>query len=162
MQRVISGLEVLIEEPALVGDRPWALLANQAAVTSSLDPARVALQRAGIGPLVRLFSPEHGLDGIAQDHEAVADQADVLTGAEIRSLYGHALETLAPFRVSGTISGEDFDGDVAFAIKSSMRVSRHPRELFSTLLEVGRSTGMVLLERAPLQFPSIPRTASSR
>ncbi len=96
MQRVISGLEFLIEKPGLVGGRPWALLANQAAVTSGLDPARVALQRAGIGRLVRLFSPEHGLDGIAQDHEAVESQTDALTGAEIRSLYGHTVETLAP------------------------------------------------------------------
>jgi uncharacterized protein YbbC (DUF1343 family) len=96
MQRVVTGLEVLIEKPELVGGRRWALLANQSSVTGGLDPARQALAAAGIGSLVRLFAPEHGIDGIAQDHEAVSDRVDGLTGAEVRSLYGHTAETLAP------------------------------------------------------------------
>jgi len=94
--RVIPGLEVLLESPALVGDRPWALLANHAAVTASLDPARTALASALRGPLVRLFAPEHGLDGVAQDMEAVGDERDPLTGAPVRSLYGRSAETLRP------------------------------------------------------------------
>ena len=96
MQRVQTGLEVLLKTPELIGGRKWALLANQAAVTADLDPARIALRAVGAGPLVRLFAPEHGLDCVAQDMEAVADLRDELTGCEVRSLYGSAAETLAP------------------------------------------------------------------
>jgi len=106
MPRVATGLEVLLETPELIAGRRWALVANQAAVTADLDPARVVLAAAGIGKLVRLFAPEHGLDGIAQDMEAVADGGDPVTGCEIRSLYGGDAGTLEP-------SPEDFaDVDV--------------------------------------------------
>jgi uncharacterized protein YbbC (DUF1343 family) len=80
----------------MVGGRRWALLANQAAVTADLDPAREVLHTANVGELIRLFAPEHGLDGVAQDMEAVGDQQDPMTGAEVRSLYGADHETLAP------------------------------------------------------------------
>ena len=96
MQRVQTGLDVLLETPELIGGRKWALLANQAAVTADLDPARAVLPAGKPGPLVRLFAPEHGLDGVAQDMEAVADVRDELTGCEVRSLYGSTADTLEP------------------------------------------------------------------
>ncbi len=96
MNRVVTGLEVLVETPELVGGRRWALLANHAAVTAGLDAARTALVGADLGPLVRLFAPEHGLDGVAQDMEAVEDLQDPITGCPIRSLYGTTAATLAP------------------------------------------------------------------
>jgi len=103
VQRVQTGLEVLLETPELIAGRRWALLANQATVTADLDPARAVLAASGTGELVRLFAPEHGLDGIAQDMEAVSDVRDPLTGCEVRSLYGTTADTLAP-------SQEDLDG----------------------------------------------------
>ncbi len=93
---VVPGLEVLLDDPAPVGDRPWALLANHAAVTRGLGPARTDLAGTLRGPLVRLLAPEHGLDGVAQDMEAVADEQDPLTGAPVRSLYGHDASSLEP------------------------------------------------------------------
>jgi uncharacterized protein YbbC (DUF1343 family) len=96
MKNVISGLEVLAATPELVGGRPWGLLANHAAVTAAFEPARAVLAAAGLGPLVRLFAPEHGLDGTAQDMEAVVDARDPVTGCEVRSLYGGDLESLTP------------------------------------------------------------------
>jgi uncharacterized protein YbbC (DUF1343 family) len=103
MQCVQTGLEVLIETSELIGGRRWALLANQAAVTCDLDPARGVLRAVEPGPLVRLFAPEHGLDGVAQDMEAVVDLRDPLTGCKVRSLYGTTAGSLAP-------SAEDLDG----------------------------------------------------
>jgi uncharacterized protein YbbC (DUF1343 family) len=102
MKRVQTGLDVLLEKPELIGGRGWALVANQAAVTAGLDPARTALAAADPGPLVRLFAPEHGIDCIEQDMEAVADVCDPLTGCEVRSLYGSTADTLSP-------KPEDFD-----------------------------------------------------
>jgi uncharacterized protein YbbC (DUF1343 family) len=96
MQRVQTGLELLLETPELIGGRGWALVANQAAVTTNLDPARMALRAVDPGPLVRLFAPEHGIDCIEQDMETVVDALDRLTGCEVRSLYGSTADTLAP------------------------------------------------------------------
>jgi uncharacterized protein YbbC (DUF1343 family) len=87
---------VLQGSPALIGARPWALVSNQAAVTSDLEPARNVLRGAVAGPLLRLFAPEHGLEGVAQDMEAVDDQHDPLTGLPVRSLYGSHASTLEP------------------------------------------------------------------
>jgi uncharacterized protein YbbC (DUF1343 family) len=95
MNRVITGLEILAAEPDLLKGRRWALLANHAAVDSALEPARVVLSQAA-GPPTLLFAPEHGLDGVAQDMEAVEDESDALTNAPVRSLYGHKAETLQP------------------------------------------------------------------
>ena len=95
MARVTTGLEILVAEPAVLVRRQWALLANHAAVTSSLEPARAVLAKAA-GPPTLLFAPEHGLDGVAQDMEAVEDERDGLTGAPVRSLYGNAAATLRP------------------------------------------------------------------
>lgn len=96
MPEVLTGLENLLAQPELIGGRCWALLANQAAVTRGLDPARVMLQDAVGVPPALLFAPEHGLDGVAQDMEAVADAVDAFTGARVRSLYGGSADTLRP------------------------------------------------------------------
>ena len=96
MNCVITGLEVLVSSPGIIGRRPWILLANQSAVTRDLEPARSALRRAVPGPLVRLLAPEHGLEGVAQDMEAVDDGRDPLTGLPVRSLYGRAAATVEP------------------------------------------------------------------
>ncbi len=93
--RVRTGLDRLVADPVLLAGRRWALLANQAAVTAGLEPARAALA-AVAGPPEVLFAPEHGLDGVAQDMEAVADEADPLTGVPVRSLYGSDAGSLAP------------------------------------------------------------------
>jgi uncharacterized protein YbbC (DUF1343 family) len=95
MTRVTTGLEILAEEPGLIRGRRWALLANHAAVTAELDPARGVLAGTAGQPAL-LFTPEHGLDGVAQDMEAVDDERDHLTDAPVRSLYGHDAATLRP------------------------------------------------------------------
>jgi uncharacterized protein YbbC (DUF1343 family) len=92
---VSSGLDVLRGDPALLRGRRFAVLANQAAVTGDLVPAWRALAERG-GSLLRLFAPEHGLRGIAQDMESVADGREPATGAVVHSLYGASAETLAP------------------------------------------------------------------
>ncbi|RLE25511.1 MAG: DUF1343 domain-containing protein [Acidobacteria bacterium] len=97
---VITGLEVFISDPAPIKGRRWGLLANHAAVTCDLEPARSALIRPCGSPAL-LFAPEHGLEGIAQDMEGVGNASDPLTGVPIRSLYGDDATSLSP-------SAEDF------------------------------------------------------
>ncbi len=98
MSRVASGLDLACGQPQLLGGRAWALLANHAAVTADLAPARLALAAVCGRPPTLLFAPEHGLDGVAQDMEAVADERDPATGAAVRSLYGHDAASLEPRR----------------------------------------------------------------
>ena len=87
------GADRLATDPSLLGatgrigfvTNDAARLASDASVRS-----RVALASAGV-PIVRLFSPEHGLDAAAADGAAVADGTDALTGLPVVSLYGERL-----------------------------------------------------------------------
>lgn len=99
--RVRTGLERLRDDPALIAGRRFAVLANQASVTADLVPAWRTL--AGAGQLVRIFAPEHGLWGVAQDMEAVAAESEPVLGVPVVSLYGGSAATLAP-------SAEHLDG----------------------------------------------------
>lgn len=93
--RVRTGLDLLEEEPLWVRGRRVGLLANQAAVSSKLEPSWSLIRRLG-GGLVRIFAPEHGLFGFAQDMEAVPGA--VLGEVPIVSLYGATGEQLRPSR----------------------------------------------------------------
>ena len=94
---VLTGLEVLLADPTLVRGRRVGVLANQAAVTADLRPAWHAIAAAG-ATVVRIFAPEHGLWGIAQDMEAVGEEREPLLGVPVVSLYGTSAATLAPSR----------------------------------------------------------------
>ncbi|TAM45212.1 MAG: DUF1343 domain-containing protein [Acidobacteria bacterium] len=95
--RVTLGLERLRDDPALLRGRRFAVLANQASVTGDLGPAWRALAHAG-GELRRVFAPEHGLWGVAQDMEAVGGEVETVLGVAVVSLYGSSAATLAPRR----------------------------------------------------------------
>ncbi len=93
-----SGLDRLFTEPelaaALRGKRV-GLLANQAAVTKDCRPAIDVLRELGLD-VVRLFAPEHGFWGHAQDMEAVSTVIDPVSGLPVVSLYGTDFSSLAP------------------------------------------------------------------
>lgn len=91
MSRVLFGIDQVLAAPGLLHGR-LGLVTNDAARTAT-DPTlstRLALPRAGC-ELVRLFSPEHGLDANAADGAAVGDSFDTLTGLPVVSLYGERL-----------------------------------------------------------------------
>lgn len=89
MRRVESGLEVLIKHrPALLRGRRFGVLAHQASVSATLEHAATVLAALRGARLVRLFAPEHGLWGAAQDHAAIRPGRDAATGLRIESLYG--------------------------------------------------------------------------
>lgn len=89
MPRVRSGLEVLLAgRGALLRGRRLALLAHQASVNARLEHAAVLLREAPGVRLVRLFAPEHGLWGAAQDHAPIAHAREPVTRLPVLSLYG--------------------------------------------------------------------------
>lgn len=86
------GVQALLERPPaeLAGARA-GLVAHPASVALAGGELRhsVALLRAHPGlKLVRLFGPEHGLYGAAQEGEKVGDGLDARTGLPVVSLYG--------------------------------------------------------------------------
>ncbi len=93
MGRVVSGLEVLLNEPPV-----WAagarlgLLSHPAAVAADLTSARELIARRFPGQLKILFSPQHGLWGEKHDNMIPsADFVDPLLKLPVVSLYGPRL-----------------------------------------------------------------------
>ncbi|PYM05090.1 MAG: DUF1343 domain-containing protein [Candidatus Rokuibacteriota bacterium] len=87
--RVESGLEVLVRRQAsFLRGRRIGLLAHQASITHRFEHAAELLKDLPGATLVRLFAPEHGLWGTAQDHAPIATTHDPVTGLPVWSLYG--------------------------------------------------------------------------
>src|SRR5499426_796282 len=93
MAAVLSGLDVLVSRlPTLLRGRTVGLLCHQASVAPGFfNKTRVLQSMRGV-KLRRLFAPEHGLTGAAQDHASIAAERDGLTGLPVLSLYGQRLE----------------------------------------------------------------------
>src|SRR3990167_3806191 len=89
MPRVESGLEVLVHGTrALLRGLRVGLLAHQASVDRRYRHAALLLGDLRGVRLARLFAPEHGLWGAAQDHARIAPARDPTTGLSVWSLYG--------------------------------------------------------------------------
>jgi len=95
---VASGLEVLCAERLdLCRGRRVSVLCHPASVDVQLAHVVDRLMAAGVRP-VRLFGPEHGVRGEAQDMVRVEGERDGRTGIAVTSLYGQSLESLQPTR----------------------------------------------------------------
>lgn len=98
LQSGATGLDRLLSDDAqlakLKGKRV-GVLAHAASVTTGFVHIVDALLEAGV-TIVRLFGPEHGLRGAAQDMIGVDSGVDPLTGLPTISLYGHSFDTLTP------------------------------------------------------------------
>src|SRR6266478_1012233 len=93
---VQTGLDVFCAEQISLGrGRRVGVLCHPASVASDLTHAVDRLIEAGIRP-TRLFGPEHGVRGEAQDMIGVADDRDVRTGVPVSSLYGSSFDSLTP------------------------------------------------------------------
>jgi len=95
---VASGLEILCAERLdLCRGRRVSVLCHPASVDVQLVHVVDRLMAAGVRP-VRLFGPEHGVRGEAQDMVSVEGERDGRTGIAVTSLYGQSLESLQPTR----------------------------------------------------------------
>jgi uncharacterized protein YbbC (DUF1343 family) len=71
------------------------VLCHPASVDAQLVHVVDRLMAVGVRP-VRLFGPEHGVRGEAQDMVSVQGERDRRTGIAVASLYGQSLESLQP------------------------------------------------------------------
>lgn len=97
MPSVLTGLDVLSREmpQALLAGRRIGLLCHPASVASDLTHVVDRFIQLGIRP-ARLFGPEHGVRGEAQDMIGVAAGTDARTGIPVSSLYGSTFASLTP------------------------------------------------------------------
>ena len=97
-REVLPGVDVLLREPARVEGLRLGLVTNPSGVTAAGMPTWRALSGVPRAKLVRLFGPEHGVDGGAVYMEAVGHAVHRPTGLPTVSLYGSTVESLKPRR----------------------------------------------------------------
>jgi uncharacterized protein YbbC (DUF1343 family) len=96
MPAVVSGLDVLTQERReLLRGRRVGVLCHPASVGSDLRHVVDRLIDVGVRP-TRLFGPEHGVRGEAQDMIGVEAGTDARTGIPVSSLYGATFASLTP------------------------------------------------------------------
>jgi uncharacterized protein YbbC (DUF1343 family) len=84
---VTAGIDTLLKTAPNWRSQRIGFLTNDAARTLDGESSRVALARAGFH-IVKLFSPEHGIDTKGEDGREMPDGMDTGTGLPIISLYG--------------------------------------------------------------------------
>jgi len=87
-RRVMSGVDHVVAQglPGLEGKK-IGLITNQTGLARCNETTLAVLQKIPGAQVVRLFSPEHGMDG-KLDQEKITDSADETSGLPVTSLYG--------------------------------------------------------------------------
>ena len=88
---ILNGIDVFLQHSEVHRNQRLALVTNNAAITSGGKLNRVALLEEGFN-VVRLFSPEHGINRTGGDGVAQVNDLDKLTGLQVTSLYGSRLK----------------------------------------------------------------------
>ena len=96
MSGVLPGIDVLLAEPSRIAGARLGLVTNPSGVTAAGVPTWRALAAVPGIRLVRLFGPEHGVDGGAIYMEAVGGGVHPPSGLPAVSLYGTSVESLKP------------------------------------------------------------------
>ena len=95
--RCRSGLEVLLsKDAARLRGRKVGLVVNPTSVDANYNHSIDRLMACSGVEIVRLFGPEHGIRGDAQDMIAVRDAVDPRSGLPVVSLYGVHEDSLRP------------------------------------------------------------------
>jgi uncharacterized protein YbbC (DUF1343 family) len=91
-----TGLDVLgADGVSVLAGRRVGVLCHPASVAADLTHVVDRLIQLGVRP-TRLFGPEHGVRGEAQDMADVSGGRDPRTGIPVTSLYGSTFESLTP------------------------------------------------------------------
>ncbi len=134
MGKVRFGIDVLLESPWPVAGRRIGLITNGSGMTSAGVPTWKALRAAQNVRLVRLFGPEHGLEGGAVYMEAVGSAIHPPSGLPVVSLYGATAEDLKPRR-------EDFADLEAIVFDVADVGSRYYTYIWTMLLAMEACAG---------------------
>jgi molybdopterin-guanine dinucleotide biosynthesis protein MobB len=94
----LSGIDGLLANPSVIAGKRIGLITNPSGVTSRGVPSWKALHDSPDANLLRLFGPEHGVDGGAVYMEAVGGATHGPTGLPAISLYGATRDSLKPRR----------------------------------------------------------------
>ena len=89
---IAFGIDILLSLDPIWKNKNIAFLTNDAATTSTGEKSRKALVENGFN-IIKLFSPEHGIDTNGVDGAKINNEIDALTGLPGISLYG---EKFAP------------------------------------------------------------------
>ncbi len=92
VEKTLFGIDKFMKRSSGYKNTRIGLVTNNAATTSYGELSRLALLKEGFS-IVKLFSPEHGLDVRGADGSFQDHGTDKLTGLPVTSLYG---ENLAP------------------------------------------------------------------
>lgn len=95
---VQTGLDQIVhdaDERRRLEKADIGMIVNPASVTSDLEHAIDAFLERDL-EIERLFAPEHGVRGEAQEMEAVDQTRDPISGLPVVSLYGDSIESLQP------------------------------------------------------------------
>ena len=92
----VLGIDALRSDPTAIAGKRIGLVTNPSGLASDGTPSWRALADLPDARLVRLFGPEHGVDGGAVYMEGVSSSVHRETGLPVVSLYGTTLESLKP------------------------------------------------------------------
>ena len=95
-RRTVLGIDALLQDPSPIAGKRVGLITNHAGLTAAGVPSWKALFDLPDVRLVRLFGPEHGVDGGAEYMEGVSGSIHRETGLPVASLYGATAESLKP------------------------------------------------------------------
>jgi uncharacterized protein YbbC (DUF1343 family) len=93
MQQPINGIDRVESFPTWMKDARLALVTNDAARNVSGRLSRQVLLDSDYS-LVKLFSPEHGIDLKGEDGQEQQSKTDAITGLPVISLYGDQMQPL--------------------------------------------------------------------
>ncbi|HLF47144.1 MAG TPA: DUF1343 domain-containing protein [Chitinophagaceae bacterium] len=131
VEKTLFGIDEFLKHSSEYKNKRIGLVTNNAATSSYGELTRLALDKKGFR-IIKLFSPEHGLDVRGADGSFQDNTTDKLTGIPVISLYG---ENLAPSE--NDLSGIDivlFDvPDVGSRFYTYLWTMTHVLEACSTL-----------------------------
>jgi uncharacterized protein YbbC (DUF1343 family) len=81
------GIDIILQKEPNWKKKSIAILTNDAAKTNKGVISRYALKEAGFN-LIKIFSPEHGINAVGNDGAYINNSVDELTGLPVISLYG--------------------------------------------------------------------------
>jgi uncharacterized protein YbbC (DUF1343 family) len=97
MTRTVSGIDHLLSQPEkYLQGKTVGLIVNHTSLAGDGKHSITHFLSHSAFTLQALFAPEHGLNGTAQDMIPIDNEVDLLSGLDIKSLYGKNKDSLVP------------------------------------------------------------------